>query len=94
MNDMGRREGFTQSPSSIPDTPNRHSPRRISHFIVNRYIDIIKMILLLFIVVTLTSAQVSHAPIVPKIEIIRFTPNIKSVPSGTAFKANFPALGY
>ena len=52
------------------------------------------MILLLLLTVTLVTAQVSHTPIVPKIEIVRFTPNIKSVPSSTAFKANFPALGY
>jgi hypothetical protein len=91
---MGRSEGLTQSPSSIAHTPSRHTPRRISHFIVNRYMDIIKMITLLFFIVTLATAQVSHAPILPKIEFVRFTPNIKSVPSATAFKANFPALGY
>lgn len=52
------------------------------------------MILILILGVVLAAAQVSHAPIPPEIKNVRFSPVIKTVPSGTAFTATFPALGY
>ena len=52
------------------------------------------MILILLLCLTLAASQVSHQPITPKIASVKIGRSVRSVPSNTAFRIVFPAIGY
>ena len=39
-------------------------------------------------------SQVNHLPIIPKVEKVTFSPNVRTVPSTTLIQEIFPSLGY
>lgn len=52
------------------------------------------MIVIVLCVLWIANSQVSHLPIVPKVEKVTFSPNVKTVPSTTLIEEIFPSLGY
>jgi hypothetical protein len=55
---------------------------------------IIDMFILMLVCLGFVGAQVSHEPIVPEVVKVKFAQSSRTVPSSTAFRTKFPALGY
>lgn len=53
-----------------------------------------KIILIVLLGLNIAYSQVSHDPIALNVIPVYFSPNIKTVPSDTAFRTTFPEIGY